>query len=167
MADRAIPSETAVRLESVELVSSRDAHGGDDCTMEHRLGTRVPVSLPVSIIRKRAAHAFGSMLNVSLSGAYVETRATLPPFARVDVVCWPTCSDRAHCPGVPAYVSRVGRNGVGIEWLEFAPAMIRQLLLGESEGFQKRKQAVAGVISPGSATEGEDSRVARAAVATL
>lgn len=167
MIERAIPSETAVWLERVELVSSRDADGGDDCTMEHRLGTRVPTSLPVRIVRVRAALAFGSMLNASLSGAYIETSAMLPLLARIDVVCGPTCSDRAHCSGVPAYVTRVGRNGVGIEWLEFAPAMIRQLLLGEAEGFQKMKKAVAGVKSPRSSTEGADSRVVRATVATL
>ena len=164
--DRAIPSETAVWLERVEHVSSRDADGGDDCAMEHRLGTRVPTSLPVRIVRARAALAFGSMSNASLSGAYIETSTPLPPLARIAVVCGPS-SGRAHCSGVPAYVTRVGRNGVGIEWLEFAPAMIRQLLLAESEGFQKRQKAFAGVKYPRSPTAGADSVVARATVATL
>ena len=167
MVDSAIPSETAVSLQCLELVSSRVADGGEDCMMEHRLGTRVPTSLPVRIVRARAALAFGRMLNASSSGAYIETSATLPLLARFDIVCGPACSDRAHCPGVPAYVTRVGRGGVGIEWLEFAPEMIRQLVLGESEGFQKRKKAAAGVKSPRSPAAGVDSRVARATVATL
>lgn len=145
MVDRAIPSEPVVLL---ELVPSRDADDGDDCTMEHRLGTRVRTSLPVRVIRARIALAFGSMLNASLSGAYVETSTPLPLLARIDVVCGPVCADRAHCPGVPAYVTRVEPNGVGVEWLEFAPAMIRQLLLGESERFQKSKKTAAGVKSP-------------------
>lgn len=167
MVERAILSETAVSLERVELVPSRDADGGDDCAMEHRLGTRVPTFLPVRIVRARAAPAFGSIRNASLSGAYIETSATLPLLARIDVVCGPACSDRAHCPGVPAYVTRVGRNGVGIEWLEFAPEAIRQLVLGESEGLQKRKKAAAGVKSPRYPAADADSRVARAAAATL
>ena len=158
MVDTAILSETAVLLERVELVSSRDADGDDDCTMEHRLGTRVPTFLPVRVVPARAALVFGSMLNASLSGAYIETAATLPLLARIAVVCGPACSDRAPCPGVPAYVTRVGRNGVGIEWFEFAPEMIRQLVLGESEGLQKRKKAAAGVKSPRSSAAGADSR---------
>ena len=166
MVDRAIPSETAALLERVELVSSGGADGGDDCTMEHRLGTRVTTSLTVRVIRARAALAFGSMLNASLSGAYIETSATLPLLARIGVVCERVCSDRAHCPGVSAYVTRVGRKGVGVEWLEFAPAMVRQLL-GESEDFQKRKQTAAGVKSSKSSGPLADSRVTRATVAIL
>ena len=164
---RAIPSETTVLLERVERVSSRDADGGDHCTMEHRLGTRISTSLPVRIVRARAPLAFGSMLNASSSGAFIETSAMLPLLARIDVVCGPTCPDRAHCPGMSAYVTRVGRNGVGIEWFEFAPAMIRQLVLGESEGFQKRKKAGAGVKSPRSPVAGADSSIARAMAANL
>ena len=167
MPDRAVPSETAVLPEPGELVSSRDAEGGADCTMEHRLGTRVPTFLPVRVVPARAALVFGRMLNASLSGAYIETAATLPLLARIDVVCGPACPDRAHCPGVPACVTRVGRKGVGVEWLEFAPEMIRQLVLGESEGLQKRKKAAAGVKSPRAAAADADSRAAHALVATL
>lgn len=166
MVDRAIPSETAVLLERAELVSAGDADGGDDCAMEHRLGIRVTTSLSVRIVRARAALAFGSMLNASLSGAYIETSATVPLLARIDVVCERVCSDRAHCLGVPAYVTRVGRNGVGVEWLEFAPAMVRQVL-GESEDFQKREQAAAGAKSSKSPGPPADSRVRRATVAIL
>lgn len=164
MIERAIPSETAALPERVELVSSEHADGGDDCTMEHRLGTRVTTSLSVRVIRARTALAFGSMINASLSGAYIETSAALPLLARIDVVCARVCSDRAHCPGMPAYVTRVERNGVGVEWLEFAPAVVRQLL-GESEAFPKRKQTAVGANS--TRATAADSRVARATVAVL
>lgn len=128
MVDRVMASEAVVPLGRVELISSRDAYRGGDCTMELRLGTRVTISLPVRIIRARAAVAIGRMLNASLSGAYIETSVPLSLLARLDVVCKPVCTERADCPGVPAYVTRVGRNGVGVEWFEFAPATIRQLM---------------------------------------
>lgn len=167
MVDRAIPSDAAVWLERVELVSSRDANGGDDCTMEHRLGTRVPTFLPVRIVRARAVLAFGRMLDASLSGAYIETSVPLPLLARVDVVCGPACSHRADCPGVPAYVTRVNPKGVGVEWLEFAPAEIRQLVRGESGQFEKWKKAAVGVKSSKRPAAGADSRVTRATGAIL
>lgn len=125
-------------LERVELISSRDADRGSDCTMEHRLGTRVMTSLPVRVIRARAKHTFGRMLNASLSGAYIEASAALPLLARIEVVCGPVRSDRAECPGVPAYVTRVGRSGVGVEWFELAPATIRQLILVSGIGTYAR-----------------------------
>lgn len=128
MVDRAMASEAGPPLGLGGLISSRDAHRGGDCTMELRLGTRVTISLPVRITRTRTAGAFGRMLNVSLSGAYIETSAPLSLLARLDVVCEAVCTERADCPGVPAYVTRVGRNGVGVEWFEFAPATIRQLM---------------------------------------
>lgn len=152
MADTAIPSETLVLRERVALVSSRDAGEGEGCSMEHRLGTRVPTSLPVRLVRARAALAHGRMLNASSSGAYIETSASLRLLARIDVVWGPECPDRAQCPGVPAYVARVGPSGVGVEWLEFAPAMIRALL-GESEGAQSRKKT-AGAKTPKSPATG-------------
>lgn len=113
--------------------------------MEHRLGTRMPTSVPVRLLRARTVLAFGSMLNASLSGAYIETSAPLPPLARVDVACGPVSPDRARCPGVPAYVTRVAASGLAVEWFEFAPSMIRQLLLpGESEESPATKSSAAG-----------------------
>ena len=167
MADGAVSSEAVVRLVHAELISSREADRGGDCTMEHRLGTRVTTFLAVRIVQARAVLAFGRMLNASLSGAYIETSAPLPLLSRIDVVCGQSCSDRAECSGVAAYVTRVGSNGVGVEWLEFAPAAIRQLMLGEFEQFQKSTWTAAGANSSKAPAAGADSRGMRATVAIL
>lgn len=165
--DRAISSEAVVPLGRAERVSSQEADRGSDCTMEHRLGTRVTTFLPVRVIHARALLAFGRMLDASLSGAYIETSAPLPLFARIDVVCGQGFSDRAECSGVAAYVTRAGAHGVGVEWLEFAPPAIRRLMLGEFERFQKGQRTAGGVKSSTFPAGGADPRVARATVAIL
>lgn len=167
MVDSVISSDAVVLLGCAEPISSREADHGRDCTMEHRLGTRVTTFLPVRVIYAQVALAFGRMLNASLSGAYIEISVPLPLLTRIDVVCGQVCSDRAECSRVAAYVTRVGSNGVGVEWLEFAPAAIRQLMLGESEQLQKRRRAAAGVKSSKFPAAGADSRVTRATVAIL
>lgn len=163
--DRAIAFEAVVPPGRVELTWSRDADRDRECAMEHRLGTRVTISMPVRIIRARATLAFGRLLNASSSGAYIETSSPPPLLARIDVICG--CSHGAECAGVPAYVTRVRPNGVGVEWLEFAPAEIRQLLLGRSGQFEKRKKTAAGVRPPGASVAGAESRIAPTMMAPL
>ena len=99
--------------------------------MEHRLGTRMPVSLPVKLQHAAGTAAFGRMLNVSLSGAYVRTSVKLDPLASVGIACEGAFSGAVSAPCITAFVTRVAADGVALEWFEFAPAVIRQLMRRE------------------------------------
>ena len=94
--------------------------------MEHRWGERVRVNLPVYVSAGASTGFDGCMKNLSLSGALmnsdwdlrihslIEVHIQLPPSPRVDII--------------KAQVSRKLKEGVGIEWCEFAPTIIKDLL---------------------------------------
>jgi hypothetical protein len=94
--------------------------------MEHRWGERVRVNLQVYVSAGALAGFDGCMKNLSLSGALmksdwdlrlhslIEVHIKLPPSPHVDIV--------------KAQVSRKLEEGVGIEWCEFAPTIIKDLL---------------------------------------
>lgn len=96
-------------------------------TMEHRLGTRVPLYLPVRLAQRGRALAFGHMLDVSLSGARIATVQSFAPLSRITVVYGNSRPDRADGSQINAGIARVTVNGVGVEWCEFAPAAICRL----------------------------------------
>ena len=102
--------------------------------LEHRWGERVRVDIPVHMSAAELDRIDGCMKNLSLSGALmksdcdlrlntlIEVRIELPPpSARVAVVM--------------AHVSRKLKEGVGIEWCEFAPTVVKDLLKSPSVRF--------------------------------
>jgi hypothetical protein len=72
--------------------------------------------------------AFGRVLEVSLSGAYVETAPPPLLFTRVNLVCGRVFYERIGGSRITAFVSRVTAGGVAVEWLEFASPVIRRLV---------------------------------------
>lgn len=96
--------------------------------MEHRFGTRRPLSLPVRLDKRGETLAFGRMLNVSLSGAYIETTRIFQPLMQIEIYCGRFSGDPARASGIAAYMARKTITGVGVEWCEFAPAAIRRLM---------------------------------------
>jgi hypothetical protein len=101
--------------------------------LEHRWGERVPVNIPVHVSAAALDGIAGCMKNLSLSGALmksdcdlrlntlIEVRIQVPPSARVAVVL--------------AHISRKLKEGVGIEWCEFAPSVVKDLLRSPSVRF--------------------------------
>jgi hypothetical protein len=86
------------------------AHG-----MEHRFGNRLPCGTQVTVSAGAGVVGAGRMVNVSLSGAYVETAVDLPLFSPVAI--------EKLCGGgrgisLRACVVRKDADGVGIEWCE-------------------------------------------------
>lgn len=81
--------------------------------MEHRWGTRIALDAPAELKSSEGLSAIGSVRNASLSGAFVETRATLPLLARVALR--PLSPDGEW---LDACVVRVESRGVALEWLE-------------------------------------------------
>jgi hypothetical protein len=91
------------------------------------MGERVRVDIPVRVQTAWLPEADGCMKNLSWSGALMKSDCDLhfhslieisillpPPFSRTAVI--------------KAHVSRKFKEGVGIEWYEFAPNIIKDLV---------------------------------------
>lgn len=96
--------------------------------MEHRWGERVAVSLSVELCYGSAAPVAGSLENVSASGAFVRTRGRRPPRGPVEVTFAELGLAYGPAVQLPAFVVRETAAGVGIEWCEFAPPAVRELI---------------------------------------
>ena len=96
--------------------------------MEHRWGERVGVDIPVRV----TAHPFvvraGRLSNLSVSGAFIKADFDLRLLSRIHVAIELPQRSKHEAPTVTAYVARKFKDGIGIEWCEFAPPAINQLL---------------------------------------
>jgi hypothetical protein len=96
--------------------------------MEHRWGERVQVDFPVRLTAHRFSVRDGRLTDLSVSGALVEAELEARALSRVrvaiDLPLWP----RHESPVVEAYVVRKNKYGIGLEWCEFAPDAVRELL---------------------------------------
>lgn len=96
---------------------------------ESRWGDRVPVNIPVQVSANAVEGADGCMKNLSLSGALVKADVELRLNALIKVsIKMPSQRSAA----ITAYVSRKAGEGVGIEWCEFAPSVVKDLLRSPS-----------------------------------
>ena len=84
--------------------------------MDHRWGPRQATSIAVHVAATSGAAGAARMVNVSLTGAYLETSASLRRHALVYLAP----SSRHNCAGgnrrIAAYVIRRDVLGVGLEW---------------------------------------------------
>jgi hypothetical protein len=95
--------------------------------LEHRWGERVGVNIPVRVEAAALPGANGCMTNLSLSGALMKSDCDLRLHTLIEVsMALPAPSTRTAV--IKAHVSRKFKEGVGIEWYEFAPNIIRVLL---------------------------------------
>jgi len=108
--------------------------------MEHRWGERVSVRTTVELSCGSWPPVSGYLENLSASGAFVRTDGPRPPRGPVAVMMRQDDGGRRRAARVAAYVVRETANGVGIEWCEFAPRSVRQLLSREqpAEGLRVR-----------------------------
>jgi hypothetical protein len=98
---------------------------------ESRWGDRVKVHIPVRVSSDAAAGAGGHIKNVSLSGALVNSDVDLKLHSLVEVsIEMPSTPQREEA--IMAYVSRKVHGGVGVEWCEFAPRAVKELLRSPS-----------------------------------
>lgn len=97
--------------------------------MEHRWGERFALHLTVELSCYPLPPVAGSLENVSASGAFVRTIGRGPPRGPVEVMLLRRGSERAQRVRLPAYVVRETETGVGIEWCEFAPRDVRELII--------------------------------------
>src|SRR5580693_1646876 len=102
--------------------------------MDHRWGRRVQVDVPVRIAAHRFAVRDGRLIDLSVSGALIEADLDARVLSRVQVILLLPSYPRHEAPTVEAYVARVHRRGIGVEWCEFAPRAVRELLRGTVNG---------------------------------
>lgn len=98
--------------------------------MEHRWGERVPMSLKVRLVSRPGAIGSGCLREVSLSGALVQTDLKLPVLTHVAIEFKLDQRNVNEIQEVAACVVRRIDNGLGVEWCEFAPEVICDLLAG-------------------------------------
>jgi hypothetical protein len=95
--------------------------------LEHRWGERVRVNIPVRVLDNLSTEANGCVQNLSLSGAFMKSDSDLRLNTLIEVsIAMPPPSTRTAV--IRAHVSRKFKEGVGLEWYEFAPNIIRDLL---------------------------------------
>ena len=91
-----------------------------------RWGQRIAVDIPVQV----AAH-HGHLKNLSLSGAFMEADHELCLHAYIEVrITLPETGRSAM--RVMARVTRKFKDAVGVEWSEFAPSAVKDLLRSPS-----------------------------------
>ena len=116
--------------------------------MEHRWGERLPVDLPVRV----SAHAFsmrgGRLTDLSVSGAHLAADIEVRPLSRIEIYVVPPRRLRIDAAPIAAYVARKYRDGFGLEWCEFSPPGIAELLrmaVQHPYAYQRHPQPAASV----------------------
>jgi hypothetical protein len=87
--------------------------------MKHHRGQRHPTNVTVQIFTRPATIGQGRVLNISPTGAFLETQLPLQPLSLIYLLpdAPPTDTDGAR---IAATVVRLAGTGVGLEWYEFA-----------------------------------------------
>lgn len=108
--------------------------------MEHRWGERVEMRLTVQLSCGSSPPVAGSLVNVSASGAFVRTGGRGPARGPVEVLLQER-GERGRSVRLPAFIVRETADGVGIEWREFAPHLVRLLMASDRRAGGARARA--------------------------
>ena len=93
---------------------------------ESRWGTRLRVDIPVQVAADGLVDAGGCMKNLSLSGALVKADVDFGLHSIIQVIIATPALPRTA--SISAYVSRKAAEGVGVEWCEYGPSVVKDLL---------------------------------------
>jgi len=97
----------------------------------HRWGQRIPVNIAVHVAAHASPGIDGRLKNISLSGALMEADHELRLHALIEVSI--KLPRTEHNPVmIMARVTRKIKDAVGIEWCEFAPSAVKDLLRSPS-----------------------------------
>jgi hypothetical protein len=96
--------------------------------MEHRWGQRIAVDFPIRWGIQPFLPRRGRLTNLSLSGGFLHTAVALRVLAQIQIVIDFSLRPRHDAPVIAAYVTRLNEEGFGIEWCEFAPRTIIEIL---------------------------------------
>lgn len=97
--------------------------------MEHRWGDRIEVDIPIRIVGETVSSMrIGRLTNISLSGALIQTPYEPRMLSRIQAI-WTSSWRPAHSlPGVAACIVRKSLDGIAVEWCEFAPTAVAQII---------------------------------------
>ena len=96
--------------------------------MEHRWGHRMSTDVAVRVVTSSATINMGRLLNVSATGAFVETKSILRLLSIVDVEPIAAASTDLAVGRIAACVVRNTGTGVGLEWCDPSARVINRLL---------------------------------------
>jgi hypothetical protein len=97
----------------------------------NRWGQRIAVDIPVQVAAQASPAIHGHLKNLSLSGALMEADHELRLHAYIEVSIKLPEAGRSTMK-VMARVARKLKDAVGVEWCEFAPNSVRDLLRSPS-----------------------------------
>ena len=97
----------------------------------HRWGQRIEVDIPVQVAAQASPRIHGHLKNLSLSGALMEADHELRLHAYIEVSIKLPEAGRSTMR-VMARVARKLKDAVGVEWCEFAPSSVKDLLRSPS-----------------------------------
>ncbi|MDP9082364.1 MAG: PilZ domain-containing protein [Pseudomonadota bacterium] len=96
--------------------------------MEHRWGERLQVDIPVRVAVHPYAVRDGKLSNLSVSGAMIRVESDARLFSQIEIAIEIPSFPKHEAPTVGGYVTRKYKEGIGIEWCEFSPRAISDLL---------------------------------------
>jgi hypothetical protein len=97
----------------------------------HRWGQRISVDIPVQVAACASPTIHAHLRNISLSGALLATDHEWPLHAHIAIsIELPEMG--ASATTVMARVTRQSNDAVGVEWCEFAPRAVKDLLRSPS-----------------------------------
>jgi hypothetical protein len=96
--------------------------------MEHRWGERVGVDIPVRVTGHPFTVRTGRLANLSVSGGFIRAEFDLRLLSRIQIAIEMPQRSKHEAPVVAAYVARKFKDGIGIEWCEFAPPAVISML---------------------------------------
>jgi hypothetical protein len=98
--------------------------------MEHRCGNRRTATAQVLIKRSDGISATAQLRNISAGGALLQTHLPAPLHAVV-AIGFPgkAFSERAPRQWISAHNVRQLEDGMAVEWTDFSPDVVRQVLL--------------------------------------
>jgi len=95
--------------------------------LEHRWGERFPLDLPVQLAVNTVSGIDARLKNLSLSGALIAADFALRIHTVIEIKV-PMPLSTQPTTVVKAYVIRKINDEVGVEWRDFAPHAIKELL---------------------------------------
>jgi hypothetical protein len=97
--------------------------------MDHRWGHRIEVDVPIRVMHPAMSRCgIGRLTNISLGGALIISSLESSVGARIQVSI-PMSSDGAmHDSVIDAYLIRRSDTAIAVEWAEFAPTDVIDLV---------------------------------------
>lgn len=93
----------------------------------------------------------GRLTNLSVSGASLATDFELRNLSRIQIAIEMPTRARSDALSIAAYVTRTSKDSIGIEWCQFAPPPVTELLQSLSNRpyarLRKSEMAAGAVIS--------------------